>query len=190
MKAKLFILAYHGKGLISKLIEWWEWGLYSHVALTTIVDPVVFGNTFIYESSGVPIIPRNGIHSGARKGHISTFYKDWNLHNTDIFEIDVTLEQKKIILNWMEEQIKKKAGYDYFGLLAFVLREKQLNSRNRFFCSEFIWEAFKQAGIQLLRLRYYQITPTLLCASPLLKVVKTNFPEIHYLKSQISRQDL
>lgn len=46
---------------------------------------------------------------------------------------------------------KLGAGYDYVGLLGILLHSKRLQSKGRFFCSEFVAWAFDQAQTPLLR---------------------------------------
>jgi hypothetical protein len=46
---------------------------------------------------------------------------------------------------------KLGAGYDYIGLLGILLHSKRLQSKGRFFCSEFVAWAFDQAQTPLLR---------------------------------------
>jgi cell wall-associated NlpC family hydrolase len=43
------------------------------------------------------------------------------------------------------------AGYDYLGLLGILLHSKRLQSKDRFFCSEFVAWAFNEGGTPLLR---------------------------------------
>ncbi|MBV4524387.1 hypothetical protein KVG88_30395 [Pseudomonas sp. SWRI74] len=46
---------------------------------------------------------------------------------------------------------KLGAGYDYVGLLGILLHSKRLQSKDRFFCSEFVAWAFSECQAPLLR---------------------------------------
>jgi hypothetical protein len=54
---------------------------------------------------------------------------------------------------------KLGAGYDYVGLLGIMLHSKRLQSKDCFFCSEFVAWAFSQGGTPLLRAELARVTP-------------------------------
>ena len=87
----------------------------------------------------------------------------------DAYSISIRNDQYVKLRNWVEEQIRNKVKYDYLDFLAFVLRNDKLDNPHKFVCSTFVFRAFQVAGVNLLNLPEYKVTPTLLCASPLLK---------------------
>ena len=163
----VYILAYKGNRFIDKLIQWYEWGKYGHVMLAYHINPII-RQTYIYEDAGTPVMPHKNLKSGARKGFIKDLHPKYRAKDIDIFSIAVKDEQYVKIRNWVDTQINNKVKYDYLDFLGFILRNKDFDDPHKFVCSTFVFEAFKKAGITLLNIPTYKVTPTLLCASPLL----------------------
>jgi len=162
----LYVLAYKGKGFIDRLINWYEWGKYGHVMLSFSLEPVV-GNTYIYESAGLPLF-----QAGAREGYLRDLHPDYGENDLDFYSIKALDTTADRIRDWCESK-SGKCGYDYFALLGYILRDKYLDSKNRYVCSEYIFKAFEQAGVRLLNnYKAYQVTPSMLCSSPLLKKIE------------------
>jgi len=170
----VYVLAYKGKSIIDRLIRWYEWGKYSHVMLAYDINKSNILNTYIYENSGLPIIPRKNLKSGARKGYIKDLHSNYKVNDIDIYVISIKNNQFAKLNKWINIQIESNVKYDYLDFIAFILRNDKLNNPKKFVCSTFIFRAFKVAGVNLLNLPEYKVTPTLLCASPLLKKVGLN----------------
>lgn len=170
----VYILAYKGKGFIDRLIRWYEWGKYSHTMLAYDINKNDILSTYIYEDAGTPIIPRKDLKPGAREGYMIDLHPKYKSKDIDVYSINIGNDQYAKLKNWVNEQIKNNVKYDYLDFLAFILRNDKLDNPHKFVCSTFIFRAFQVAGIKLLNLPEYKITPTLLCASPLLKKEEFN----------------
>jgi uncharacterized protein YycO len=73
------------------------------------------------------------------------------------------------ILEWAYSQIGK--GYDFLGLADFLINA-DVQSEDRFFCSELVFLSYKNAGIELLkRIDHAFVSPRDLYISPLLEVI-------------------
>jgi len=71
----------------------------------------------------------------------------------------------------IEEFLQRQLGkpYDWLGILGFPLRNWKLERKNRWFCSELVFTAFKQAGVELLKNTHpSEVSPRLFLKSPLL----------------------
>jgi uncharacterized protein YycO len=63
-------------------------------------------------------------------------------------------------------------GYDFLGLLGFLVNSDSVESESRYFCSELVFEIFRRAGIALLkRVDPALVSPRDLFISPLLETV-------------------
>lgn len=136
----------HGRGLVSSLIRWQTFSRWSHCAL-------------VYPNGEWIIEAWPG--KGVQKKKIT----DWN--KVELFFIKgITEEQWKIAFNWAESQLGK--GYDYWGVLHFIPRI-HLPDNKKFFCSEFVFDALKVAGINLQeRINAQELSPREIGISPLL----------------------
>lgn len=135
-----------GKGFESGFIEFWTWSDWSHVDVWT-----PDGWLGARSDGGVQIRAWN--------------YCDFKKEEIRVIELDAPTEAK--IMTWLDDQRGKK--YDYLALLGMPIRD-DLDDRNRWFCSELIAAAFKQAGVPLLNADHLnRITPRDLYLSPLLK---------------------
>jgi uncharacterized protein YycO len=83
--------------------------------------------------------------------------------NEDVIEtwtVSADIEQEIQLQAWLDKQLGKK--YDYLPALALgFLRQNWMNNDDKWFCSELIDAAFKQAGIPLTNQDYmpYRLTP-------------------------------
>lgn len=139
------ILLFKGRGIISTLIRWQTRSPYSHAAI---------------------LLPDGSIvESWQGKGVRETELTDWR--NIDVFYVpSATQEQWFNILFFMNSRIGK--GYDYWGVIRFITRTN-MPPNDKWFCSEIVFEAFKEAGINLLeRIDPWEVSPGLLSLSPLL----------------------
>lgn len=129
--------------LIGRLIRFFTWGKYSHVAL------------ILEDGRVIDSYPRLGVS-----------IRSVDLSDADIYYIDLPGNIKRKILADIKAQIGKK--YDYRGVIGFLSRSKA-EDPNRWFCSELIFEIFRRNGVVLLNAPSYKVSPTLLSYSPLLK---------------------
>jgi uncharacterized protein YycO len=147
------IVAYQGKSLLSRAIQWQTDGDYSHVAWQRR-DGTVIGSWWPH---GVRVTPDESA------GHTPRTL-------IDLFAVDTMGEDQRALLEgWMLGQIGKP--YDWRGVLRFLSRRKTDNPV-RWFCSELLMAAFNAAGHPLLlRIAPWQTSPTDLVRSPLLRHV-------------------
>ena len=148
MSEKPKILLFKGRGFVSKLIRWQTNGEYSHAALQ--------------------LPDGRMIEAWHKPAKVRLRYKleDWS--NVEAYDVEgMTPEQWNNAINWARDQIGKK--YDFGGVLRFVTRWRKQKDE-KWFCSELVFEAVKQGGIDLLhRVKCSQVSPTVLSFSPLLK---------------------
>lgn len=149
------LIFYKGDGFISKVVKKVTDPPYSHVAL-------VLDSYHLVEANWKnPLSIR----------HIS--YPKWDY---DIYRVEgLTEQQKKKLRRYINETIG--AGYDYKLVLShlfkYFFKGKLLNSPSRYDCSEWVTLAFLYAGIELLpNKKPFEVTPTDLSKSPMLKLVK------------------
>lgn len=137
------VLLMAGKGIYSTLIKWQTWSDVSHAAFL-LPD----GNILeAWQGAGVRI-------------------RDYPAGpGIEVYTIpDITEAEWKRVLDFAKAQVGKK--YDYMGIFRFLTREKS-EMDDKWFCSELVFEAFKQAGIHLLeRIKSYQVSPGILKLSP------------------------
>ncbi|WP_457679451.1 hypothetical protein [Thermovibrio sp.] len=162
---KAYVLASKGISLTSRLIRWWQWGFpYTHIAycldLVNPNDPVVIEAWW----------------NGARKG----WFSEVHTPGTDfaVYSVEVTDKQKALIEEFLHDQLS--VPYDWLGILGFPLRNWKLQRKDKWFCSELVFTAFKQAGIELLKNTHpAEVSPRLFLKSPLLKFeYSTKLPEV------------
>ncbi len=157
---KVYILASKGISLTSRLIRWWQWGFpYTHIAycfdLSDSNDPIVIEAWW----------------NGVRQGKFSEVHTPGT--EFSVYSIQVTDGQKKRIEEFLQRQLRKP--YDWLGILGFPLRNWKLESKNRWFCSELVFAAFKQAGVELLKNTHpSEVSPRLFLKSPLLQFEYTS----------------
>ena len=156
MKVKVYIFASKGISLTSRLIRWWQWGFpFTHIAycldLSAPNDPIV----------------AEAWWNGVRYGKFSEVHTPGT--EFAVYSVEVTDRQKeKIISGFLAKQIGKP--YDWLGILGFPLRNWKLESKNRWFCSELVFTAFKKAGVELLKNTHpSEVSPRLFLKSPLLQ---------------------
>lgn len=146
-KMVLELCYYHGKSAISRAIECFTWGDISHVAIRDPNENCVWE---AWQEGGVSKVPS-----------ISTNHTRGTL--VDIYRVDVTPQQYKNIVLFLDAQVGKK--YDYRGVASFILR-RNVGKAGAWFCSELALAAFQQAGVCLLRCPPFKASPTVLSYSP------------------------
>jgi len=171
---KAFVLASKGISLTSRLIRWWQWGFpYTHIAycldLSDQNDPTVVEAWW----------------NGVRCGKFSEVHTPGT--EFSVYSVEVTKEQRDEIRHFLQRQIGKP--YDWLGILGFVFFNPNLESKNRWFCSELVFTAFKQAGVELLKNTHpSEVSPRLFLKSPLLQFeYSTKLPEVENGKQEIRR---
>lgn len=144
---KVKVLLYRGSGIVGQIIRWRTWGDYAHVAM------MLRGK--VYESV-------------EGKGVISTM-KDHHLANRMPTKV-LQIELPSLVVDKIEEWCKARVGdkYDYTAIYGFLVRRDR-QSKGKWFCSEYVTEAFKHAGVDLfLRTPSWKISPQLVSISPML----------------------
>lgn len=111
-----------------KLSHWftclWTRSIYSHCELVYHQSDVMNGKSLCASSS-------------ARDGGVRLKYIDLSSGHWDVFELPgLTEQQAEAARAWFYEKSDARAGYDWFGLLWFVLPVKAFNNPRRWFCSE------------------------------------------------------
>lgn len=147
---KTIIIGLHrGTGVIGKLIRWQTRGEYSHASFILPDGLFVEAREFI----GVRALPRLQVARG---------------ETVDLFTVHATEAQVVAVAAFAREQLGKP--YDYTMVARFVSRRQAARtSSGKWFCSELVFAALQQAGINLLRdTEAWEVSPGLLARSPLL----------------------
>jgi hypothetical protein len=151
---------YRGKSLVSRIIKWISWGIYSHAAIRL---PDKGG--IIYEAwEGVGVRKGISISDGHTLGT-----------RVDIYPVVITDYEYDIIVQSLESQIGKK--YDFKGvfrfspfLRMFFSKYPSASEHNKWFCSELVLWALGRAGVILLNDEPWKVSPSDIAKSPLLKM--------------------
>lgn len=147
---------YKGRSLTSRLIKWQSWGQYSHVGVLLEDDSIIEA----WQDGGV----LHNAHIGMRHSPDT---------EVDIYEIPkLTKEQSIKAFNFLKEQCGKR--YDFLGVARFLSR-REVDNKNKWFCSELAAAGLAYAGYPLLNTKPRKISPTVLSWSPLTKHVETVF---------------
>lgn len=162
---------YQGSSLLSRLIKWETRSDISHVSIVVIPDCKFIDRALeaatVYEAWGEILCPwkggvfkRHGINDGHKAG---TVIKLMQLLPEAAEKLD-----EVAMIKFLEGIVKSRAGYDYMGLIRFLLRIKG-DDPNNFFCSELAYKAFEQGGVKLIeRTTASIVAPGDLYKSPLL----------------------
>jgi hypothetical protein len=149
---KPLVALYKGTSALSRAIRCMNWGPYSHASWITKEATEIEA-----WRKGVTETPGLGANHGAKT-------------KVDLFG----LEPSRV---YQPEEMQARAdaaareylgrGYDYLGVLGFVVRSPALERGNRLFCSELIAKVTERAGAALVaRIPAYKVFPTLLSYSP------------------------
>ena len=169
------VALHRGRGLIGGLIRWQSRSVYSHAAL--VIDGRVYESR---EFRGVRDYQamqnaecRFEIGEGRINAELQTGVPINQGEQIDIFSVAVTGEQLQVMRGFLNAQRDK--GYDYLSVARFVSRRDEGSwGKDRWFCSELVFAAFLEAGIELLRgTRAWEVSPGLLGRSPILKWKRT-----------------
>lgn len=152
-----YVALFCGTSLISRMIRWHTRGLWSHAAV--VIDGVV------YEArEGRGVIKRRWGTSGYPD-------KAWTLR-TPVEAL--SLEQVEAMKNWLDAQMG--SPYDYRQVFRFVTRLGfHPSTAGKWFCSELVYEAFKQVGVELFsNVEAYEVPPVWLDRTVMLHTAHTN----------------
>lgn len=149
------IALYHGVSLPSRVIRWFTRSTYSHAAW---VDPLT---AEVIESWD---------------GRVRRAADFGELHTpgtvVDIFEVEGEHVEMAydVVKGFLERQVGDR--YDWVGILHFGTRHREYGwQRDKWFCSELVYEAYRRADINLLeRCTAHQVAPGHLAWSPKLSL--------------------
>lgn len=125
---KIALLFSRRRMIGSLLIRGFTWSAFSHVEIV-VDDKVIGANMF----GGVTLTP----------------LKERLEKSSYVALVDMPCHDAQAVK--LAAMSKLGAGYDYIGLLGILLHSKRLQSKDRFFCSEFVAWAFKESEAPLLR---------------------------------------
>ena len=159
------IALFHGVSLTSRLIRWFNWGVYSHAAWC--------------REDGGSYEAWRGISRGDRQAKVR--FGTLGANHTpgtriDLFDVSgLTTINKIVIERFLHSQLGKP--YDWMGIVHFVTRRPEYPSgQEKWFCSELVAAACAHGGVPLFReLPAYKISPSMLACSPLLQYRRTCF---------------
>lgn len=143
------VALFRGHKLVSKLIQWQTRSEYSHAAVVLPSGEVIESR----EGKGVQILKE----------------LDYSKEEIELYDVEVSDTQAVEIEAFLRDQIGKK--YDWTMVARFITRRQESRSSSqRWFCSELVFAAFQQAGVNLLRaVEPWKVSPGLLAMSTLLK---------------------
>jgi uncharacterized protein YycO len=147
------VLFKSNRHIVQKLIRWQTDSQYSHAAL-------LFDGMYLIEAH---------IQGGVQARLFPAEHED----AYDVFDVavEMSLDAMFAVMTFAYAQRGKK--YDFWGCLRFISR-RRLPENDKWFCSELVFEAFKQAGHRLLNnVESYQVSPGDLATSPYLVKVTT-----------------
>ena len=142
--------------IISKAIRARTWGKFSHVQIITRPISEPHGKVEVVTADAEGVVCR-----------------DVRPHEWENYEImtcpEMTKEQRENVVKFSLQQVGR--AYDFVGLASFLLY-KEMQNDARWFCSELVYVAYKQAGIRLQRrVKQDFVSPRDLYMSPLLKPI-------------------
>jgi uncharacterized protein YycO len=152
----LYLQLHKGTGLFSRLIRWQTRSPYSHASVWFYEAADPDGGVVIESMEGVGVrsIPAIGYRDARQSGTIM-LYRVPSLTDGQIAKIR----------SFMEGQIGLK--YDWAAVFKFVTRRKHAHD-DKWFCSELVFAAFKEAGVTLLNgTEAWAVWPGQLAHSPL-----------------------
>lgn len=146
---QITVALFRGPGLVSRLIRWQTRSAYSHAAMILPSGAVIESR----EGKGVRQLPKLAPQNG---------------EVVDLFSVEVTDSQLEDIAWFLNAQLGK--AYDWTMVARFLTRRQESRgSTGKWFCSELVYAAFQQSGVDLLRATEpWEVSPGLLARSPLL----------------------
>jgi hypothetical protein len=151
----MLIALHKGKGFIAKAIQWQTRSPYSHASVV-FPSAAPDGTTFAIEAREFRGVRK--IEFGLEAEH----------EEIDLFRVEIKWAQYNSARQFLFEQLGKP--YDYTMVARFISRRQLARETSgKWFCSELVYYAFMQAGINLLdRIEPWAVSPGLLALSPLL----------------------
>lgn len=147
------IALYRGRSLLSRVIRWRTWSVYSHAAWLCASGTVIEAWT------------KGGVRHVA---NLSVAHTPGTI--VDLYEITAEVDYAAAEL-FLKRQLGKP--YDFLGILGFILR-RRCQEESRWFCSELVFSAVLAGGLRLLNtLDPWQVSPGELATSPFLTKVGT-----------------
>lgn len=143
------IAFYRGTSILSRMIRWFNWSIYSHVSW------IEWDGDKSEIEAWRPKVQRVA-HWGAN-------HKPGT--RVDLYQVSPELSEDAHanLVAFLTSELG--CGYDYFGIVGFILRIKG-PARKRWFCSELVFEALLHAGRRVLsNVEPYQVSPGLLATS-------------------------
>jgi hypothetical protein len=154
------IALYQGKSLVSRLIRWFTWSKYSHVAW------------LCQDGSVIEAWHRGGVR---RQPSLSAVHTPGT--RVELFQVlthefrELNYAQREAVETFLTQQLG--ARYDFLGILGFLTRAR-MEKHGAWFCSELVTRALNHAGVwPLLRVPACKVAPGLLALSPLLRFQST-----------------
>lgn len=182
---KVQVIAHNGVGRGSRIIVWATRGEYSHLSLRFILseeEVQIFKHFFkgeLTRDHEIEAIQFKGVH---HQPFVPSPNQTW-------FDFEQTQNQSKIIFGEAIDKIG--CGYDWLGIKSFLTR-KDSENKLKWFCSELVAWCLLKAGIRLLWMACFKISPRLGVASTvlhknkeyeLLKKRADAFTEVEYKKN-------
>ena len=148
--------------IFSRVVQKRTWGKFSHVQI--IVQVV--------EAADKRIID---VISADAEGVTLRAVRDHELKNYEILTCpEMFPQERNDVVKFCFQQIGKP--YDLVGLGSFLLY-KEMQNDSKWFCSELVYVAYKQAGVRLLRrVKQDFVSPRDLYISPLLMPIEGRLP--------------
>lgn len=160
----IYIAQYDGVSPFSCLEKWFNWTLAefpsSHTAIYN--DSIHAGHRVCFEATPKPFSVRPGVNWEASLSVNHT-------PGTKVFLFrlvnPLSIVEENRLISFCDSQCGK--GYDYSGLINFVTRPSgTIDFMQRWFCSELTFQAFLEAGRELLaRVPAYKVSPTMILLS-------------------------
>ena len=139
MNENITVVFSSSKKIGSRILELFLFSKFSHTAI--IVDGVAYEAKFF---GGVQTTPKEK-------------FIEANERYSELFDIQVTPEQKKMIVTFNKSQLGKK--YDLFGVFAFPFRKSSWQDPNKWFCSEYNAASLVRSGVINIKQKFHRISP-------------------------------
>jgi hypothetical protein len=167
----VLIALHRGSSWIGKLIEWQTRSHYSHAALVFIAPGEEMEHTADRNRPArlCEVVESREFH-GVRvtEGIIREPDTAVDLFSVSGPDGPMSQDQTSRLREFAHQHIGKP--YDYLSVARFISRRSEsIHSKEKWFCSEFVFAAFQAAGLNLLRdTEAWEVSPGLLSKSPLL----------------------
>lgn len=152
MKRKLYFAFFRGKSFTSKIIQFFTRSNLSHVG-------------YLYDETNLNKI----IEVWPIKNNIIGFFKQkWRYNyisnhsvGTTIFIVELEVDENnfKLVDRYFKCLVENNTGYNWFGVIGFVLPFWKKGSKNGYFCSEGCVEALKYGEILDREIQGWKYSP-------------------------------